>query len=220
MRVTSEHVQQAARGEIEEGVALVLDHVRRRHLDQRARLDELCEAKLEVHAQMALGMGDQRPVPALPEVFDGFGDRFVEGAGRRLEQDPEPAAAERERGEVLVGEAVDGWRRHLAAAGRPGRDPRPFEFAVERGHPRSQFVDEDVVVVADVRSGADQLDAVALGDPGHRHAVGRIKGPVVDAGEQVGVQVDHRQASLGAAAGKTAGSSPRAPKGRRSRPCR
>jgi adenosine/AMP kinase len=45
--------------------------------------------------------------------------------------------------------------------------------------------------VGDVRRGADQGDAVGVGLPRHRGAVGEIERAIVESGEDVAVEVDH-----------------------------
>jgi hypothetical protein len=48
------------------------------------------------------------------------------------------------------------------------------------------------VIVADVRGRTDLRDAVRVGLARHRDAVAKVECAVVDAGEDVAVQVDHR----------------------------
>src|SRR6266511_3396472 len=121
---------------------------------------------------MALRVGDQAPVSALGELLDD--------------------ASERDAPRVGVVEGLRGGLGDLP----PGRDPNPRPPApqrrVELVDAISQLVDAHVVVVTDVRSRADQLDPVVLGLGRHRDAVGQLDGPVVERGQDVAVEVDHR----------------------------
>ena len=65
------------------------------------------------------------------------------------------------------------------------------ELRVHLRYPLRQLADPHVVVVTDVRGGGDGLDAVAGGHSAHRQRVGEVERPVIDAGQDVAVEVDH-----------------------------
>ena len=135
-------------------------------------------------------MGDDRPVAAVGEVGDPPQQALVQRPRRRLQQDP-AAVPERDPGQFLLAQPLDRGLGDLAALEDPHRDHFPLQPLVQPPHPPRQLLDPHVVVVADVRGGADGFDPVRLGLPRHRHAVVGIAGAVVDRVEDVAVQVDH-----------------------------
>src|SRR6185312_16709188 len=92
----------------------------------------------------------------------------------------------RERGRLRLGQ--------LAARQDPRGAALTLQVAVQRRHPGRKLFDPHVVVVPDVRRGAHALDSVGLGLPRHRDALARVEGTVVDAREDVAVEVDHAAA--------------------------
>ncbi len=142
-----------------------------------------------VGGEVALGVGDDRPVAALGEVPNPPQEAVAERPGRRLEQDP-VALPERDLRQLLGAQRLQRGLGHLAALEDPHRHHFPLQPLVQAPHPAGQLLDPHVVVVADVRGGADRLDPVGLGLPGHRDAVVGIAGPVVDRVEDVAVEVD------------------------------
>jgi len=86
---------------------------------------------------------------------------------------------------------VDRGLGHLSPLEDLHRHQFPLQPLVQPRHPRRQLLDPHVVVVADVRGGADGLDPVGLGLARHRHTVVGVARPVVDRVEDVAVQVDH-----------------------------
>ena len=180
-------------------------HVRRRHLDQRARLDAAA-ARRSVRSPRPGGARDGRSAPgtrARRRLFDGSAIASSRGPARgssRIQSPPPPSASAARSSSESRSTVGAG---HLAAAGRPGRDPRPFELAVERGHPRRQSRRcgrrgrggcAEWRRPASTPSLSATLAIATLSV--------EVEGAVVDAGEQVAVQVDHRQASPEAAAGR------------------
>jgi len=134
-------------------------------------------------------VGDQRPVAALGQVGDAGEERVGERAGRRLEQDP-AARAERHPAQLHLAEALDRGLRHLAAAEHRHRQALLAQTRVELLNPAGDLLDPHVVVVADVRRRADPLYPVVSRLARQADAVGQVEGAVVDAGEDVAMQVD------------------------------
>ena len=91
-------------------------------------------------------------------------------------------ASEGEPRELAIIEPADNRRRHLAT----GKYARMTVGVANRRRklvdPCRQLGDPDVVIVADVRRGADRGDAVGFCLLGHRHGVGEIPGAVVEPG--------------------------------------
>ena len=83
----------------------------------------------------------------------------------------------------------------MAAGLAAGLDPDPQRGArqlpVQRGDALGDLSDHHVVVVADVRGGADTPDSVLGGLGGHRDRVVEVDRPIVEAREYVAVDVDH-----------------------------
>ena len=192
MRVACDHVQDAPAREGEHALdrRAVLDE-RRGPLYERAGANERGELGDEVGREVALGMRDQRAQAADGQVLDTRGERVRQRAGARLEQDPAPPAAQRDRPQLVVVEALDDRLGHLAAGQHAGAHARHAQRRVELAHPGRQLGNAHVVVVADVRRRAHPRHPVAIGLARHRDAVGEIERPVVDSGEDVAVQIDH-----------------------------
>ncbi len=135
-------------------------------------------------------MGDQRPPATLGQVLDPAGEAVAERPGRRLQQDP-VAAAQGHPAQLLLVEALDRGLGDLAALEDDNRNPLFAQPRVESVDPSRDLLDADVVVVTDVRRRADRLDSVRCRLARHADAVAEVERPVVDAGEDVAVQVDH-----------------------------
>ena len=135
-------------------------------------------------------MRDQAAVSPCGELLNAPLQRIRERAWRRLEQDP-PSLAQRDATQLPIIEPLDDGLRHLAAGQDRDRDPLTLELAREIGRAALDLVDPHVVIVADMRGGADRLDAVVGGLPRHRDAVRQLSRPVVDARQDVTVEVDH-----------------------------
>lgn len=69
--------------------------------------------------------------------------------------------------------------------------PPRLDRAIEGQPDVVKLTDPDVVIPADVRRRANKLDSVGLRLGGHRNAVGDVRRPVINAGEDVAVEVDH-----------------------------
>ena len=163
----------------------------RRHLDQRAPLDERLQLLAEAFARVPFGVRDDRPEPSCCQLVHHGDRRIAERPGPRLEQDPEAVAIERD----LAHDQSSVRRRarlgELAALSHPDRDPSPGKLLVDRRDPLHEPRYRYGVVGTDVRRRAHDLDAVLRGLPGHRNAVLEVDRPVVESVQDVAVEVDH-----------------------------
>jgi hypothetical protein len=132
---------------------------------------------------------DQRAVAASCELLDAVREVLAEGARRGLHQHPAPAA-ERHPGQLVGAQALERRLSHLPALKDRDRDPLEAQPSVERLDALGDLVYANVVVMADVRGGADRLDAVHGSLPRHPNAVPQVERAIVDAGEDVAVQID------------------------------
>ena len=128
-----------------------------------------------------------RSVERVHGVDQIAGDR----AGPRLDQQPHAGPPERDVAQLLVRHLVQGLVRDLAAWGDAHLHALPLELAVHRLDAALELVHLHVVVGADMRGRAYDLDPVGLGLAGHRDAVLEIDRAVVECGEDVAVKVDH-----------------------------
>ena len=96
----------------------------------RPRSTRRRDALEHVGREVALGVGDQGAVAALGELLDAAQQAVAERAGRRLEQDPVPAA-ERDPGQLLLVEPLDRGLRHLAPRQDLDRDPLVAQAPVD-----------------------------------------------------------------------------------------
>ena len=124
----------------------------------------------------------------------------LSGPGRRLEQDP-AAAAERDAPQLLLAQGLDRGLRHLASLQDLHCQSLIAERPVELLDPAGELLDPHIVVVADVRRRADQLDPVVHRLARQAQAVGDVERAVVDAGEDVAVQIDHKRSASSRAVG-------------------
>lgn len=106
-----------------------------------------------------------------------------------LEQHP-AAAAEGHLRQLPLAQARDRRCRDLAAGEDRYRDPLLAQPPIDGIDPLGDLVDADVVVVANMRGRADRLDPVASRLAGHSRAVADVERPIVDAGQDVAVQID------------------------------
>lgn len=191
MGVAGDEVGQATGGEVAQCRAGIrLEDERGGHLDQRAARDQRLEPCMEVRPEVALRMRDDRAGAAVAEPVDGGQERVAQRAGGGLDQDPAAVPAQRDPRQLRFVEPVQGGLGHLAA-GRDGhRHAVLGESDVEPCDAVAQLADPDVVVVADVRGGAHDLDPVVRSLAPHRDGVGLVERPVVHAREDVAVQVD------------------------------
>lgn len=184
-----------ARGELEHrGRGAGVEQERGGDLHQGAGANRSRQAVDRAVAEVPLRVGYDRAEAQLVEPLERREQRFRQRPRARLEQDPAAAAAERERGELVAPELRERGLGDLAATGHARPDASPLELAIERLDPCWKLLDRDAVVVADVRSRADQLDAVALGAGRHRDAVVQVCRAVVEPRQDVTVEVGGEQA--------------------------
>ena len=170
-------------------ISLAQEEVGRR-LDQRPGGDQRRHPLVHVRGEVALGVGDQRPVAALGEVLDPALEAVAERPRRRLQQDP-AAAAERDPGQLLLAEALDRGLRHLAARPAPSTaipSPRRWRLS-DSTRPASSSMRTSwswrmcgVAQIASIPSAAAWRASAG--------AVAEVERAVVDAGKDVAVQVD------------------------------
>ena len=196
VRVAAENVNQAhlGQGQHPGGEPLAQEEVRGR-LNQRARGEQARDALVHIGGEVALGVGDQGAVAALGQVLDATGEAVGERTGGRLEQHP-ASSSQRHQRQLLLAQRLHRRLGDLPALQDDDRDPLFIQVAVQGRNPARDLLDANVVVVADVWSGADRLDAVPGRLARHAGAVAQVERPVVDTGEDVAVEVDHRQPSL------------------------
>src|SRR5207237_9132389 len=109
----------------------------------------------------------------------------------RLDQQPDSRSAQRDRAQLLVRHLVKRLVRDLAAGRDADRDPLTLELGVDRLDAALELVHLNIVIGADVRRRAYDLDPVRLRLPRHRDAVLEVDGAVVERGQDVRVQIDH-----------------------------
>ena len=134
-------------------------------------------------------MGDDRADAARGKALDERRELSGDGpgAGSSRSQSPSPRA---DLAQVTVAERVRDQRGDLPAGRDAQLDAGGVERLLELLAPRGQLIEAHVVVAAYVRRGTDDRDAVAGGHACHRKAVIEVQRAVVNAGEDVGVQVD------------------------------
>ena len=194
MRVAGHHVHEPARDQVEQRVRpRTLLQQRGGHLHERAAPRRVGQALRQVLDQVALGVGHEAREAARRERVDRLPQRVRQRARARLEQDPAPAAAERDPAQVLVAQRRRTGLGDLAAGQDAHGEPRGGDRVAQPQHALGQLADAHVVVVTDVRRGADRGDAVARGLARHCEAVGDVQRAVVEPREDVAVQVDHER---------------------------
>ncbi len=139
---------------------------------------------------MSLGVGDQGPVAALGQVADSAWRLSPSGpgAGSSRIQRPSPSDRVRSSSSSRASTAVSATSPPVRIV---DRDPLAAQAAVERLDPARDLVDAHVVIVADVRRGADRLDPVGDRLPRQGGAVDEVERAVVDSGKDVAVQINH-----------------------------
>lgn len=135
-------------------------------------------------------MSHENPEPTRAQSFDRCFQPLIKGTGGRLEQDPSARSSERQRGEVAIVQLVEHCGCDLTA----WEDPRGAAGARQRVGElvpsRRQLVNDHRVVGADVGRCADRRDPVGLCLHGHGDGVVEITRSVVDARQEVTVEVD------------------------------
>ena len=101
VRVAAEHMHEPMAGELQyswRGGAL--RQQRGGHLHQRALRHQGSQPLVQVRPNVSLRVGDQTVMPQLREAVDRVREGVAERPGRRLEQDPSPAPAQRYRAQL------------------------------------------------------------------------------------------------------------------------
>jgi hypothetical protein len=143
-------------------------------------------------------MADQRPEPACPHLR-GRGEKAVDVVAEQRRLDQHPARAARalgDRVELAVAQERDVLLRQLGA----GADLQRHALTRQRGrqlvHPREQLADDPAPQqVAHVRRGRDDGSAVGDRQPRQLDGLGQIDRPVVDARQQMEVELGPMHAS-------------------------
>ena len=135
MGVAAEDVHQAGCGKrLHSGGHLLTQEEVRRRLDQRAGFDQLRDAIEHVGGEVALGVGDQRPVAAFGELLDPAGEAIAKRSGRRLQQDPD-SSAQPHLQEFGLAESLDRALSHLPTLNDTDGDTLLAQPLVQRPPP-------------------------------------------------------------------------------------
>jgi hypothetical protein len=206
MGVAPEHMDQAGPCEVKHAFAgcRVGEEVGG-GLDEDALADQPSEALVEILAEMSLRVSDEDIEPTSLKLLDGLLERVIKRPGGRLEQDPPAGSAEAEGGQLIIAELVDDAHGDLAAGKDSCRATAGAQGSVELGSPGWELIGVDGVIGANMRRRTHGRDPVGLGLAGHRHRVVEITSAVVEAGEDVAVEVDHRLSALHDSATRTSG---------------
>jgi hypothetical protein len=140
-------------------------------------------------------MGDDGAETEVEQPQDPGLETVVEWSGRWLEQDPPSATAEGNRPQFGPSQSVERRARDLPAAQHRNADAGSAERSSECTDAVRQFGDADVVVVTDVGRRAHCRDAVRERLPGHAERVVEIARPVIEARQDVAVQIDQGTAT-------------------------
>ena len=191
MRVAAEQVSEPVARQPQHPVAgVVAQEAVGGDLDERAEFQQPPESVDEVNREMPLGVRDHRSPATRAQSLDRMLNSRVERSRRRLEQHPAPTAAERDRVQLAVVERIDKRCGQLAAGQDPGRATGGCDAGTKLGQPAWQRADLDPVILADVGGGADRLDSVCLRLSRHLDGVSEVAGAVVQARQDVAVEID------------------------------
>jgi hypothetical protein len=157
---------------------------------QRTEGDELRQAVVEVLADVALRVGDDRAGAAVVQLLDARDQVVAQRPRPRLEQHPGAGLVERHEPQLGRAEAVERRLGHLAPRRDRDGDAALGQHDVELARALRDLVDAHVVVVADVRRRADHVDPVLGGLARERHRILEVGCAVVDPRQDVAVEVD------------------------------
>ena len=146
----------------------------------------------------ALRVREHHAVAGGPQPVGDQLDEVPRGHEGALEQHP-VAAAQADRPQRLRAQLRRPLRGELAAAGDLHADAGARQLGPERRDAARYLERVDGVLRRDVRRGDQHLGARALRRPCQRDRPGEVRGPVVEAGEHVRVQVDHAAQAMAAA---------------------
>jgi hypothetical protein len=160
-------------------------------LDQAAAVTQRKEAFLETLAGVALWVGDDRAQPPFGKTPHELLQTYPERARRGLQQKPSASPAERDEAQLLVAEAVGLGLGELTAGHDAHLHHALGQLPLQHIYARGDLIDRDAVVVVDVGSSANDVDAIPERLLGHCDAVLQIERPIVEAGQDVAVEIDH-----------------------------
>ena len=109
----------------------------------------------------------------------------------RLEQHPAACAAQCCEVQLSIGQAIELGLRDLAARHKPDADREIVELMLQGADACGDLLDVNVVVRANVRCRADDLDSVLLSLASHPNAVLQVERSIVEPGQDMAVKVDH-----------------------------
>ena len=161
-------------------------------LDEDACLDQRHEPLGPgLHLDVPLGVGEHRREALVAQREQHVGKLEGPAVVRRLDEQV-PTAAEPEPPQLLRRQLHRPVERDLAAGPHLQRDPGRLELGPELRDPQFHRLGARGPVVAHVWRAGDHGDPVLQGSPRDVDAVGEGARAVVDPGQDVRVQVDHR----------------------------
>ncbi len=175
-------------------VALAQPAVERRRgdLNESACLDDLGEplgAPLDLC--VALRVSDHRCDAATTEVEHLRPQPEWPAEVGELEQHVRGVACQAETPKLVGSELVQPIERNLAAATDLERNPLPAHCLLHLGKTSLHELDRGRVVVPHMRSRGEETDTTRDGRPRHRNGVLDGGSPVIDAGKDVSMEIDH-----------------------------
>lgn len=173
------------------GPARVLRQRPRAQRDQDAAPDERLEpAHVAVEDGRALRVGEQDAEPGRLRVEDDPLEERRRGRVRALDEQRR-ARPQGEPAQLLLAQRAQLRDADLRARRDHHRDARGRQRVVDLAHPRRDLGGARHERAVHVRGRDDERDPILRGRPRHRDAVLDARGAVVDAREDVTVQVDH-----------------------------
>ena len=134
-------------------------------------------------------MGEHRAEAAEVEIEEDLLEER-RGAGVRRLDEQVGARAEAKRAQRVRLERGQAGEGDLAAGHHRERHVAAGEGQVQLAHPAAHVERIEVVLERDVRSRDHHGDSIGRGGPGHSDGGIHVRGPVIDAGEDVGVEID------------------------------
>lgn len=128
--------------------------------------------------------------PADRQLLDSDDQGGAQGSGRRLEQNPAAGPAQRDDPQIGGAQVAEGGLRDFPSQCDVDAHAEVGQRRLESPDTLAQPGDGDIVIVSDVRRGADDGDAVGHRLTRHAHGVGEVRRAVVDTGQDVAVEVD------------------------------
>lgn len=173
----------------EDGSGVFVEHVRGRDLDQCSFARQLGEPLFETWSDVPLRVGDDSACPDAPEGLHRLHQTGGERSGRGLYEQPCPGPAERGQFQVIRTESVEFGLGDLGSGRHNDADTSGCELIIEGGDTVGELVEVDHVVVTDMGGRADRRDAIGFGLSRHGDGVSHVCRAVIDAGEDVAMQI-------------------------------